>query len=67
MVMPPALPIRPFLHVVARLVPARNIAFRLAAGLSVAGFGLWAVLVPPVKPVGWEAPTANAGVATQPA
>jgi MFS family permease len=44
---------------------AFNIAFELAAGLSVVGFAFWALLVPKVRPVAWDAASAPAGLATQ--
>jgi hypothetical protein len=44
-----------------------DITFRLATGLSVLGVVLWALLVPKVAPVDWDAPAARGDLATQPA
>jgi MFS family permease len=42
-----------------------NVAFELAAGLSVAGFVLWALVVPTVKPVEWNAEVRRGRLAPQ--
>lgn len=44
---------------------AFNIAFQLAAALSVAGFGFWAFVTPKVAAVNWESSRAEADLATQ--